>query len=82
METKTDTPTNVNGRDVLAFTDLHPAGNGSRRYGIGICRWNDHDPYVVWTLIQDEEGEWFAESGDYCRTIAEATAAYTRRGGE
>lgn len=80
-EVRTDIPTEVNGREVLAFTDKYPAGNGSRRMGIGICKWDSHDPFVVWNLIQDEEGEWFAEAGNYCRTLPDATRHYVRRGG-
>ena len=84
METtqRTDTPDTIQGRNVIAYTDRYPAGEGSRRMGIAICEWSDHDPFVVHNLIQDEEGDWFAEHGNYCRSIIEAVEHYTRRGGE
>jgi hypothetical protein len=38
-------------------------------------------PYVVWTVVARPEG-WYAEQGDYCKTLDEALGAYKKRGGE
>ena len=38
-------------------------------------------PYVVWNVVARPEG-WYAESGDYCKTLDEALEVYRSRGGE
>jgi hypothetical protein len=69
---------------VLEYTHLSSGGNGVRPHGIGVV-WlgeRNHDPFVVWTIIYDDERNvWFAEQGDYCQTISQAVACYLRRGG-
>lgn len=83
-EQRTDQPAILdNGAVVLEYTEKEQAGNGWRRNGVGIChRNNERDPFVVWNLIQDEDGGWFAESGDYCQTLIYAVDRYRDRGGK
>ena len=76
-------PTQVSRRTVIAYTQLDPGGQMTRRHGVGICYAPEElHPYVVWTLVRLDDGEWFAESGDYFTDIAGAVAQYKRRGGK
>jgi hypothetical protein len=70
-------------RTVIAYTK-----RGERIVGetyaswITICAEEEaFHPYVVWTVVARPEG-WYAEQGDYCKTLDEALEAYKKRGGE
>lgn len=86
METtqRTDDPTGItldNGATVLTYGQEFEAAPGWRRSGIALCYWasNTYTPYVTWRLIQDEQGEWFAEAGVYHRAITTAADCYRER---
>ena len=69
-EIRTDDPTSTtlrsNGWQVLAYTEQYQAGPGWRRSGIAILnRGGGYQPFTTHRLIQDEQGEWFAEAGTY-----------------
>jgi hypothetical protein len=71
------------GATIVEYTHKDGPGPGWRRNGIGVCyRGGAYEPWVVWSIIQDEDGVWFAEHGDYFSTLSEATEQYKRRGGQ
>lgn len=68
--------------EVLEFHQRNAEGNGFLASWFVLCSLpNDtYTPYVVWSLIKRPEG-WYAESGDYYRTIDEAQQGYNKRAG-
>lgn len=71
------------GRTVISYTHQHSGGQGMYPHGVCIAyKGEGHHPYVVWTAIYDDNRQvWFAEDGDYCVNITEATERYNARGG-
>lgn len=67
----------------IKYSHLQDKGRGMRAHGIGLCILPNHggrDRFVVWTLIYDEEREfWFAEQGDYCETVERALEYFEKR---
>ena len=74
-------PNALNG-EILEFHQRNAEGNGFLASWFVLCFLpNDtYTPYVVWTLINRPEG-WYAESGDYYRTLDEAQQGYNERAG-
>jgi hypothetical protein len=69
-----------NGATIVAYTEQHPGGSGLRRHGIALCAYEHNiGDWVTWRVIQREDGEWFAESGNYLRNANEAIADYRER---
>ena len=69
------------GATVIEYTHHDDASEGWRRNGIALVHRGGHEPFVVWRLIRDEDGRWYAESGDYYSNIADAAARYAVRAG-
>lgn len=81
MMTSTEEPLVLtNGATVVAYTEQHPGGNGYRRHGIALCAYKHGiGDWVTWRVIKDENGDWFAESGNYHMNVIDATADYRER---
>jgi hypothetical protein len=76
----TDPTVLKNGAVITAYTEQHPGGNGYRRHGIALCAYpHGIGDWVTWRVIQSEDGSWFAESGNYFASLAEAVDDYRER---
>lgn len=76
----TDPTVLKNGAVISAYSEQHPGGNGCRRYGIALCAYaHGIGDWVTWRVIQNEDGEWFAESGNYHSNLADAVDDYRER---
>jgi hypothetical protein len=66
-------------REVIGVRGHRPADDGRVDTTIVLCRIdNTWDPFCVWRLCEAEHGP-ILQSGDYCRDIGAAVAAFEKR---
>lgn len=66
-------------REVIGVRGHQPADEGRVETVIVLCRIdNTWDPFCVWRLCEAEYGP-ILQSGDYCRDIVAAVAAFEKR---